>query len=93
MSWSWKLLETMKDPQSIVVKADRFVAIKDKFPKAKHHYLVLPYENIDTIFHLTKSDIDLVKELDLLGQNVIEALGQKLENFKIGFHAEPSMMR
>jgi len=92
-SWSWKLLETMKDPQSIVVKSDKIVAIKDKFPKAKHHYLVLPHENIDTIFHLTKGDIDLVKELNLLGHNVIEAMGQKLENFKIGFHAEPSMMR
>lgn len=88
-----KLLETMKDPESIVIRGEKLVAVKDKFPKAKFHFLVLPYENIDTIFNLKKGDIELVKEMELLGLNVIESLGHKLENYKIGFHAEPSMIR
>lgn len=93
MSWNLALLQAMKDPTLIVIKADRLVAIKDKFPKAKNHFLIIPNENIDTVFNLTKNDIDLVNEIMLLGLNVIQSIGQKEENFKMGFHAEPSMKR
>lgn len=93
MAWNQKLLQTMRDPESIVIKTDKLVAIKDKFPKARHHFLVLPHENIDSIYDLTKLDVELVKEMDLLSQNVIQLIGQKPENFLIGFHAEPSMAR
>lgn len=93
MSWNLKLMETMKDPASIVMKGEKLVSIKDKFPKAKHHFLVLPHEKIDTIFHLTKQDVKLVKEMEEMAKKVIEDEGLKEENFKIGFHAEPSMIR
>lgn len=97
MSWNLALLQAMKDPTLIVIKADRLVAIKDKFPKAKNHFLIIPHENIDTVFNLTKNDIDLVNEIlnemTLLGLNIIQSIGQKEENFKMGFHAEPSMKR
>lgn len=92
--WRLKLLETIKDPEYIVIKTEQIVAIRDKFPKAKHHFLVIPLaDNIDTAFNLTKKDIPLVNEMHLLALNLIESAGQKLENFKIGFHAEPSMIR
>jgi aprataxin len=93
MAWNLKLLETMRDPSSIVIKTEQLVAVKDKFPKAKHHYLVLPYANIESIFDLTKKDIDLLMEMELLGINVIESTGLKQEYFNVGFHAEPSMKR
>lgn len=93
MAWNQKLLQTMRDPEAIVIKTDKLVVIKDKFPKARHHFLVLPHENIDSIYDLTKLDVELVKEMDLLSQNVIQLIGQKPENFLIGFHAEPSMAR
>lgn len=93
MSWSLKLLETMKDPQSVVLKTEKLVAIKDKFPKAKHHFLILPTENLDTIRDLTKQHIGLVQEMAEMAHKVIDLVGQKRENFMIGFHAEPSMMR
>ena len=93
MSWKFGLLETMKDPQFIVIKTEQIVVIKDKFPKAKHHFLVIPIENLENPFHLTKDNIELVKEMNLLASNVIELVGEKVENFKIGFHAEPSMIR
>lgn len=93
MAWNRGLLETMKDPASIVIRGEKLVAIKDKYPKAKHHFLILPHDNIDTIFNLKKQDIELVKEMELLGTNVVELVGQSLENFSIGFHAEPSMLR
>jgi len=93
MSWSLKLLETMNDPSSILIKTDSIVAIKDKFPKAKHHFLVLPFDKINTIFDLTKDHIKLVKEMEDLGIKTMDLTGIRRENFGIGFHAEPSMMR
>lgn len=93
MPWSYGLLDTMKDPKSIMIKTERLVAIKDKYPKAKHHFLILPFENIDDCFSLTKNEIGLINDMSLLGLNVIESIGQKAENFLIGFHASPSMHR
>lgn len=93
MSWSLKLLETMKDPEYILIKTDSLVAIKDKFPKAKHHFLILPFDKINTIFDLTKDHIKLVKEMEGLGFKAIDLTGIRKENFRIGFHAEPSMLR
>lgn len=93
MAWNLGLIQNMKKPEYIVVKTDQLVAIKDKYPKAKHHFLVLSEEKIDTIFDLTKKHVELVNEMELLGRNVIELVGQKEKNFMIGFHAEPSMMR
>ena len=93
MSWSFKLLETMKDPDFIILKTEQIVVIKDKFPKAKHHFLVLPYDKINTIFDLEKNHIKLVKDMEILGHNAIESTNNKKENFKLGFHAQPSMIR
>lgn len=93
MSWSLKLVETMKDPNYVVLKTEKLVAISDKFPKAKNHFLILPTEPIDTIRNLTKDHIGLVNEMTAMGERIIDSIGQKRENFMIGFHAEPSMMR
>lgn len=50
MAWQMGLVEAMKDPSLIVIKSKLGVVIKDKFPKARHHYLVLPQEDIPSIF-------------------------------------------
>lgn len=50
MAWQLGLLSTMKDPSQVLIKSPLAVVIKDKYPKAKHHYLVLPLENIPSIF-------------------------------------------
>lgn len=91
--WRLKLLETIRDPEYIVIKTEKIVAIKDKFPKAKHHFLVVPLDTIDTAIDLKKKDVELVNEMNLVALNCIESVGQKLDNFKIGFHAVPSMIR
>ena len=47
--WSMRLLESMSDP-AMVVKSDVLtVTVKDAYPKARHHYLVLPKENISNL--------------------------------------------
>lgn len=59
-SWSLALIETMKDPLYRVISSEIAVAIKDKFPKAKYHFLILPYEDIPTLFHVSKLKINLI---------------------------------
>lgn len=53
------LLETMKDPLYRVISSEIAVVIKDKFPKAKYHFLVLPLENIDTVFQVRSHLVNL----------------------------------
>ena len=47
--WSMKLLDTMKDPNMVVNEDDKTVIIKDAYPKAKYHFLVLPRDNISSL--------------------------------------------
>lgn len=50
--WATGLLQAMKDPSLQVISNDIAVVIKDKYPKAKYHYLILPWENIPDIYHV-----------------------------------------
>lgn len=81
------------DPSFQVISSETAVVIKDKFPKAKYHFLVLPKDDISSIFKLTKKHLPVLEELRLLATNVIETSGEKEKNFNIGFHAVPSMTR
>ncbi|CAO1428471.1 unnamed protein product [Diamesa hyperborea] len=92
--WSQRLIEAMNDESLVFIKTDELVVIRDKFPKAKHHFLILPTnKNIDNIYDLRKEDIQLINEMELLATNVVEVLGKSIDIFKLGFHAEPSMAR
>lgn len=52
-TWSCGLLDSMRNPQLIVISNDIAVVIKDKYPKAKYHFLILPRENIPSIYHVS----------------------------------------
>ena len=41
-NWSKGLRTDMKKPELVVFSTTSVVVIKDKFPKAKYHFLVLP---------------------------------------------------
>lgn len=71
--WSLGLIDSMTDPTSIVIEDDTVVVIKDKYPKAKFHYLVLPKEDISTIWKIQKNHEDLLWHMD----NVAEELTKK----------------
>lgn len=45
------------------------------------------------LLQLTRNHLDLLKEMYLMAVNVIEVKGQKLDDFKIGYHAVPSMLQ
>lgn len=88
--WSLGLLESMKDPDSIVKKSKQCVVIKDKYPKAKIHYLVLPQDDISSIYKLTNSHMNLLIEF---GQVFNEIQNHENLPLRAGFHAVPSMQR
>ena len=111
--WANGLIKTLKDPSNHIISSNLAVVISDKYPKAIHHYLVLPLEDIPSIFNvsiigiketnilikllslfqLNRKHLSLLEELHLLALNVIEVKNENVENFKIGFHNQPSMQR
>lgn len=52
-NWSSGLINTLKDPSKHIIASNLAVVIKDLYPKAKHHYLVLPLADIPTIFQVS----------------------------------------
>lgn len=89
--WSAGLLVSMEDPKYIVKEDDIIVAIRDKYPKARFHYLVLPKANISNIWDITKEHENLLLHMD----NVAEELCKEHpeHEFIVGYHALPSMQR
>ena len=93
--WSMKLLDTMKDPDMIVKEDDKIVIIKDAYPKAKHHFLVLPRDNISSLRALNPSHVSLLQSMLELGKSLESELTAKDPSlrFQHGYHAVPSMTR
>ncbi|CAH0547720.1 unnamed protein product [Brassicogethes aeneus] len=89
--WAMGLLNTMKDPKYIVKTDDLVTVIKDVYPKAKFHFLVIPKEDISNLKAVTSKHLDLLKHMEKVGGEI--AGENKGSNFKIGYHAEPSMIR
>lgn len=50
------LLRDIEDPACVVVSTEDLVVIRDKFPKAKYHFLIAPLADIDSIFAV--SDVE-----------------------------------
>ena len=93
--WSMKLLDSMKDPAMIVKSDDLTVTIKDAYPKAKHHYLVLPKEDIPNYKALNSAHLHLLEKMLETGKSLAEdvMLKEPSLTFRWGYHASPSMAR
>ncbi|EZA58953.1 hypothetical protein DMN91_011038 [Ooceraea biroi] len=89
--WSAGLLDTMKDPESKVKEDDMIVVIKDKYPKAEFHYLVLPKEDILSIWHVKSNHQNLLMHMHDVARDLVEQHAD--HEFIIGYHAMPSMQR
>ncbi|EFN80386.1 aprataxin [Harpegnathos saltator] len=89
--WSAGLLTSMEDPESKVAEDDKTVVIKDKYPKAQFHYLVLPKEDIHSIWHVKRKHYDLLMHMHDIAQGLTEKHAE--HEFIIGYHAMPSMQR
>ncbi|EDV29913.1 uncharacterized protein TRIADDRAFT_18245 [Trichoplax adhaerens] len=91
------LKDSIRDPNLKVEEDDLTVTIKDKFPKAKHHYLIMPKDDINNIQQLRADQhLHLVKHLHQRAQELIDRIQGKNDDqgkleFRIGYHAIPSM--
>jgi len=90
-NWATGLMGDIQDPSKIVLTTSTVVVLRDKFPKAKHHYLVLPKEKIDTPSSLTRDNLDLLREMEDVAKEIITRHPD--DKFKMGFHATPSMLQ
>ena len=90
--WSQGLLLSISDPSMVVKSDDRVVMIRDKYPKARHHYLVLPQANISSLKALRACHAPLLTHMLQVARDFVSELaaGPRL-TFRYGFHAEPSM--
>lgn len=70
--WALGLIDSMKDPELKVEEDDKVVVIKDKFPKAEFHYLILPKDEIPGILSLRKEHEDLLEHMENLGKDLTE---------------------
>ncbi|KAJ3315507.1 hypothetical protein HDV04_003049 [Boothiomyces sp. JEL0838] len=90
MSWRDQLWQYCANPENfptIVVKYNNdYVAINDQYPKSKKHFLVMPRKRIG-LKDLTKQDIPMILEMEKMGSSLIH----DNQEFKMGFHAVPSM--
>lgn len=75
-----------------VYKDDQVVVIKDKYPKARHHWLVLPWASISSLKVVTSEHLELLKHMHAVGEKVIaDFAGSSKLRFRLGYHAIPSM--
>ena len=92
--WSSGLLKSMKDPNLICYEDEQICIIEDKYPKAKHHFLVLPKSDISSLKKLTTAHISLIRHMiDSAYFQIINKFtaNNKEVEFRCGFHAIPSM--
>lgn len=95
--WSDALFEFARFPErhmaDVVFYDSRVVAIRDRFPKAKIHLLIIPRERIDNLSALLPAHLSLLEHMQTVAASLIE---QQLHtnpslSFRTGFHALPSM--
>lgn len=56
--WSTALNQAINDVNVRIIASDSAVVIKDKFPKAEYHFLVLPFVDIPSIFHVSALNLN-----------------------------------
>ncbi|XP_045229290.2 aprataxin isoform X6 [Macaca fascicularis] len=90
--WSQGLKISMQDRKMQVYKDEQVVVIKDKYPKARYHWLVLPWTAISSLKAVTREHLELLKHMHTVGEKVIvDFAGSSKLRFRLGYHAIPSM--
>lgn len=90
------------DNAIILLRQPKFVCTYDKFPKAKHHLLLMCRNystnpscllNVKSLNDLTKGHLDELREFHNLAKSIVAAISGDAESnsFKIGYHSIPSL--
>uniref|UniRef100_A0A182N5I9 HIT domain-containing protein n=1 Tax=Anopheles dirus TaxID=7168 RepID=A0A182N5I9_9DIPT len=93
MFWSDGLIDAINNTGKQLFVSDLAVVIKDKYPKALHHFLVLPWKDIDSVYELSSDDDGLLQEMYELGSKAASTSGLPAGQFEYGYHMKPSMRR
>lgn len=91
--WSLGLLSAVENPDLLVKSDDLVFLIKDGYPKAEFHYLVIPKEDITSLKSVTTKHINLLKHMESIALEITTDEKHGNKTFQIGYHAEPSMSR
>eukprot|EP00897_Mesotaenium_endlicherianum_P005727 jgi/Mesen1/5182/ME000257S04452 len=86
--------EQEREQQTVLHFDDLAVVLLDKFPKAKHHELVLArVEGLDRLSQLRRAHLPLLRHMRHLGaaRAATHARADPSLRFRLGFHSEPSM--
>ncbi|XP_051940996.1 aprataxin isoform X1 [Hippocampus zosterae] len=90
--WSHGLKASMQDPNMQVFKDDKVVVIKDKYPKARYHWLVLPWISIHSLKALRDEHCSLLKHMQKVADHMVQQCPHASSlDFRSGYHAIPSM--
>ncbi|XP_050100771.1 aprataxin-like [Anopheles aquasalis] len=89
--WQYLLLVDGRNAACHLGSTKLSIAIKDRYPKARFHCLVLPRKDVTapkilSVHHLTVAHILLLEDMFLLGQKLALATGMGLEQFQFGYH-------
>ncbi|KAI5087846.1 aprataxin isoform X1 [Silurus meridionalis] len=89
--WSQGLRVSMQDPSMQVYKDEKVVVIKDKYPKARYHWLVLPWDSISSLKALRSEHVELLRHMEQVGDRMVQQQSPNRLHFRLGYHAIPSM--
>jgi aprataxin len=90
-AWNEGLLTYVNNPKhtDIVYSNDDVVVIKDKYPKAKFHFLVMPKKRME-LKDLKLADLPTLQSMKDVADEVVKT-EKVVGRVKMGFHAVPSM--
>uniref|UniRef100_A0A1Y9HAX8 HIT domain-containing protein n=1 Tax=Anopheles farauti TaxID=69004 RepID=A0A1Y9HAX8_9DIPT len=92
-SWSDGLIDAINNTRNQLFVSDLAVVIKDKYPKAQYHFLVIPWKDIDSVYDLSSEDVVLLQDMYELGSRAANTSRLPDEQFEYGYHMKPSMRR
>ncbi|XP_049301003.1 aprataxin-like [Anopheles funestus] len=92
-AWTDGLIHAINNKGKQLFVSDLAVVIKDKYPKALHHFLVLPWKDIDSVYDLSAGDTVLLQHMYDLGLKAVGTSGLAADRFDYGYHMKPSMRR
>ena len=93
--WSDGLVYAMEDPEQVFEEDHLTVTLKDGFPKARYHYLIVPKENLSSVSELCPKHLPLLRHIQHQAEDLISRIHKKEPGlqFRFGYHAVPSMRR
>lgn len=71
---------------TIIYEDDKFLVIKDIFPKAPLHLLAIPKKHIISVNYLGSEDKNLIGELILLAKSIAKELGTAESGYRLIFN-------